>query len=440
MFQLYDKTRRRFCIAGFLMLGLLPSLTVAGWCVYRHTSSYLAAEVNQLSRQLGVSVKLSGLKHLRPGVVLYENVELADHETGQPLLQCRLVEVQCTLQPDERGVRHPVVSVVASQPQIHAASIDRTWRWVQRVFETAPNWLNTEVELSAAEVTLKDAERSQTLTGVEALVESLPQGTHAQLQFRLVGADTPDPAQIRLVRNRQVSPPASGFELHTGGGELPCSLLAMGVGELRPLGNRSRFKGYIWANETTAGWEGEAAGQLVDVDLGGLVTNHFPHRMSGIGQITIQSARFRQGRLEEGSGVIVAGPGTIDRSLVESAVDRLGLTAAEEPLNEERIAYDQLAMSATLDAQGLRLRGRCAGVDPGTILARGSARLLGESPGAPQPMAALVRTLVPQSAVQVPASRQSDWLLRHLPVPDVIAPPGAKVIPPTARGLRVLQR
>jgi hypothetical protein len=40
---------------------------------------------------------------------------------------------------------------------------------------------------------------------------------------------------------------------------------------------------------------------------------------------------------------------------------------------------------------------------------------------------------VPQSEVQVPASRQTDGLLRHLPVPDVIPPPGSKGDAPHAR-------
>jgi hypothetical protein len=35
-------------------------------------------------------------------------------------------------------------------------------------------------------------------------------------------------------------------------------------------------------------------------------------------------------------------------------------------------------------------------------------------------MVALVKALVPDSQVQVPATRQSDWLLRVLPVPDVL--------------------
>ena len=90
-------------------------------------------------------------------------------------------------------------------------------------------------------------------------------------------------------------------------------------------------------------------------------------------------------------------------------------------------------MSVVLDANGLRLRGLCTTAEPGTILSDGRNRLLGEPSRGAQPMAALVQTLVPQSVVQVPASRQTDWLLRHLRVPDVLPPPGAEAIPPTAR-------
>ncbi len=459
-------------MAAFLLLGLLPTLLVGGWCASRHLPGRARAEAENLAAQLGLDVKLEALSYLRPGTVLYEGVELADPETGQALFRCRLLEVAWQEQTDEQGQRRPTLSIVASQPQVETAALRPTWRWLQNLLASQLGRLKTDVQFSAAEVTLHAADGSQTLSDVEGLVEGLPGGTHAQLNFRLVGADTPEPARIRLVRNRQVSPPMSGLELYTGGGELPCNVLAMGLAELRPLGPRCRFRGYIWANETADGWDGEVTGQLVELDLGSLVSDHFPHRMSGAGELTVQSARFRRGRLEEASGILVAGPGTIDRSLVTAAVDRLGLVPGSGvsplPLGEgqgegrvadngtrsvpdtlsadtgtrsvpntlradSRIQYQQLALSATLDARGLRLRGRCADAEPGTILSDGRRRLLGESPQQPQPVAALVQTLVPQSAVQVPASRQTDWLLRHLPVPEVIPPAGAESAPPLAR-------
>jgi len=435
MLQLHDKTRCRVCIAGFFILGVLPAFFVGGWCLARHLPGGKQAEADRLGRQLGMTVKLDGWEHLRPGVVLYKGLELADPETDQTILRCRLLEVNRRWSDEQR---QPTLTLIASQPELPSAAIGKAWCWLQRLLENQLGRLDSDLQFSATELTLRADNHSQTLTDVAAALENLPGGTHAQIRFRLIGAKTPEPARIRIVRNRQVSPPTSGFELYTGGGELPCSVLAMGLSELKPLGPQCRFRGYIWASETPDGWEGEVTGQLVELDFGRLITGHFPHHLSGIGEATIQRARFRHGRLEEGSGILAVGPGTIDRSLVAAAVDRLGLVAdANLPSSSRekglRVAYQELALSVTLDTRGLRLRGRCNVAEPGTILSNGQNRLLGEPLQESQSVSALVRTLVPQSAVQVPASRQTDWLLRHLPVPKVMPILGTEAVPPTAR-------
>ena len=361
----------------------------------------------------------------------------------------------------------------------------KTWQWLQGVLREKLGQLETDVRFSAAALTLHEPEASQTLTSVEGRLDNPNGQTNLLLRFRLVGADTPEPARLEIVRNRQLSPPATGIELYTGDGELPCRLLAMGLGDLRSLGPRCRFRGYLWADETPDGWEGELTGQLVELDLGSLIGDHFPHRLSGIGQATIQSARFTRGRLEDLSATLVAGPGMIDRSLAIAAMDCLGLAPGAEPIlaapvgqpavfgegtgspmqvppglagdpgsrtqvppgrrdlppnaspiqvppgrrdvppDGEPIAYQQLAVAATLDAGGLRLHGRCAAGGPGTILSDGRVALLVESPHPLHPVSALVEMLVPASALQVPASRQTDWLLHRLPVPDALASPGS---------------
>jgi hypothetical protein len=178
-------------------------------------------------------------------------------------------------------------------------------------------------------------------------------------------------------------------------------------------------------------------GQLANLDLGRLVTDHFPHKLTGIGQVTILSSHFRRGRLEEGSVIVAAGPGTVDRSFLAGAVDRLNLVVGKEPaVVGDCIAYDELAFCATLDSHGLRLAGRCGAAGPGAILSDGRNCLLGE-PSQPQPLAALVQTLAPPNALQVPASRQTDWLLHHLPVPEVMPLPGSEALPAQARRLRL---
>ena len=273
--------------------------------------------------------------------------------------------------------------MIASQPEVETAAIGRVWQWLQRLLENSPGRPPANVQISADAVTLRADGGSQTMTEVAALLETLPGRSSAQIDFRLVGAETPEPACIRVVRSREVSPPASRFELSTGDGELPCSVLALAIDELKPLGPRCRFHGQVWASETPDGWEGEVAGQLAELDFGSLISDHFPHHLSGIGRATITSARFRRSRLEECCGVVAAERGTIGRSLLAAAVDRLGLVPGPAPLPPgNRVAYEELAMSIVLHANGLRLRGLCGTAEPGTILSDGRNRLLGEPPRA----------------------------------------------------------
>jgi hypothetical protein len=430
MFHLHDTTRRRIGLTGFLMLGVLPALLVVGWCVDRRLPGRIEAESELLSQRLGLNVKLGELRHLQPGVTLYEGLEAADPETGRRVFRCRLLEISKGQQTDAQGQRRPTLTVIASQPEIEADALDRIWQCLQRTLEGFHGPLETDVQISASELTLQSPRDAQTLTDVKATLENLTGGVCARMDFRLVGADTPEPARISIGRDRQTSPPTTRFELYTGDGELPCNVLAMGVDELKPLGPRSRFRGYIWASEMPDGWQGEVSGKLVELDIGRLVSDYFPHRLAGMGEVTIRSARFRHGRLEEGNADVEAGPGTIDRSLMEAAVDRLGLVAGQlPPADSESISYDQLAFVATLDAQGLRLSGRCDASEPGVILSQGRQCLLGQSSRQSMPVVAFVRTLVPQSEVQVPASRQTDWLLRHLPVPEIMSIPGSDTLP-----------
>ena len=59
----------------------------------------------------------------------------------------------------------------------------------------------------------------------------------------------------------------------------------------------------------------------------------------------------------------------------------------------------------------------------GTILQSHDGVLLAEAAGPSGPVVALLRMLVPESEVQVPATRESDWLAARLPLPQVMPPP-----------------
>jgi len=439
MFRLHETARRRVCIAGFFALCVAPTIAVAAWCAVRNRPGYVEAEARRLGRELGVRVSLDGLRHLRPGAVLYEGLELADPETGNLLLRCRLLETTRSKAVNSQG--NPVDSLMLcpSQPEIQADALARLGRLLRRVLQSETPQQNVNVRISAAEMTLHSGKNSQTLTHCRGAVETLPGGSQAQLALRIAGMDTPRPVRIRLDRNRQADPPASAVELDTGGGALPCSLLAMALPELHALGPRCRFRGYLSAQQSPGGqspeqWDGEASGQLLDVDLDRLVSDRLAHKLSGTADVTIQSARFCRGRLQEASGTLAAGPGVISRSLIDAAVSQLGLVPNTPPeMPHDLIAYQQLALAAILDADGLRLQGRCASPQYGTILTDRRGAVLVEPKLRRQPVIGLIRTLVPQNELQVPATRQTDWLIRRLPVPQIVRRPAAEPAAPRAR-------
>ena len=187
------------------------------------------------------------------------------------------------------------------------------------------------------------------------------------------------------------------------------------------LGPHAQFRGSIWATETPDGWEGEMSGQFIEVDLQSLVSEQFPHRLSGPAEITIQNARIHHGRLEEASGMLTAGPGVISRSLLTAALENLHCTAGDAAAKVAALEqYEQLAFAFTIDASGLTLRGQCP-AKRGAILTSRDGALLSESAAA-VPVVSLLRTLVPQSEVQAPATRESAWLISRLPVPEIVPP------------------
>lgn len=442
MFQLHDKTRRRICIAAFMTFGVLPTLLAGGWCVVRHLPGIEQAEARRLGQQLGLAVTLQKAVHVRPGVTRYEGVALADLETGRSVLRCRRLEI--TQEQPNDGQKRPTFSVMISRPELDATSFDRDWQWLQRLMESQAEQWKIDLQFSAAEVVVRAGDRSQTLTSVTGYVETLPDGMQAQADFLLTGASKP--ACLHIVRNRKKFPPMTGFEFETADGFVPCDALAIGLPELKSLGEQCRFRGYIWAWKVAEGWQGGIKNaQLQELDLGRLVATHFPYHMTGSGEADVPSAHFCDGRLTEGAGTLKIGPGTLDRSLAAAAVERLDLAPGDRllsPIVEDNmrgnsVSFKQLALNATINARGLQIHGRCDtsgenAAPPGTILSDGRRCLLGESAMRKSlPTVALVRMLAPTSETDMPANGSADWLVRHLPpMSDAAIPSVAEAVSP----------
>ncbi len=423
MFPLRDTSRRRICLAAFFALCVVPTVIVLACGLVRHLPGHARAEAKRLGRHLGHKVSLTRVRHLQPGVAVYEGLELSDPETGKRLVRCPRLEVRWETTAHATGPTRQRLTLAASQAEIEAADLKPLGQLVHGALTGRLACFQSPLRLTAGEVTLRRGETALTLTHLEGKIERLPDGSQADVAFRVGGFETPKPVQIRIARSHPIEPATTSGGLYTGEGALPCSWLGLGFPELEALGPEARFRGYLWVNESPQGRGGELAGQFAGLDLERLVAAHFPHTLRGTATVTIQQALVQQGRLLEATGSLTAGPGVISRSLVDAAADRLGMErAAALGGSEEPVPYDRLAVSFRIDSDGLQLRGECPPPGSGAVLVSRYDLLLREPMFQPVPIAALLHALVPTAEVQVPATRETDWLTRRLPVPHAAAP------------------
>jgi hypothetical protein len=426
------RTHRILCRFGFLTFCLLPTLLVGGWIVNERViegSPSPAVEAAarpiaeaELSRLLGLKVTLERISYPQTGVTLLENVTIADPETGGRIAAVPALEMAKT----ESGLE-----LIATRPEIDAERWRLLWESLHdRVLRERGETISP-AHLTARQAMLVSdrPDRSPSFSDVEIRLAS----GNAAIEFRLAGAESPHRMRFRANRERSATPPYTRWELHTGESTLPCSLFADRLPWLARLGAGCGFNGSLWAEETAAGWQGEVTGRFLDVDLDRLVSEQFPHKLSGSAKVTFSRLEFEGGRIRQAAGWLDAGPGTISRGLLSGGQETFALRSDARESVKTLSRYARLAFGFELDEVGVRLSGGC---DPeGTLL------ILEDDPQSRfldrhahvTPIASLVRMLAPANEVQVPAAKETDALLRILPLPPIKRPEPVADAAPQAR-------
>ncbi len=416
MFQFHDRTRRRIVLGAFGALCVAPTLLVLLWGLNRQMPWHTAAELKQLASVLGLKVHADRVRNMKPGERRYDGLSLYDPETGHCLFRCEQLEVRHA----GRGSNSPATLVLhARKPVTDASGAAALFQLLSRAMQGQMSPSPLDLQWTADKLVVGEANEAIELAGVSGGMQSHPGAVQAQLQFRLADDAGAEPAHIEIHRNRQVSPAGLEMKLYTGAAPLPCRLLAVGLPAFAPLGPDCQFRGYLRADRMPGGWVGELTGHFSNIDLGRLVRERFAQHLTGLGQVMVERAGFNRGRVEYAWGSITVGPGTIDRLLLDTAVEQMSLIQHAVPnASDDRIPYRQLAANWQLSVDGLHVEGRCTSAGPGTLLAGTEPWQVGEPIIQPLPVAALVRTLVPDQSPEVPATAQAEWLLRHLPLPE----------------------
>ena len=434
MFALHDRVRRRICIAGFFLLCLVPTALVVGWAVAWRLPSHVRGEARRIGHQMGFDVSLGSVEHLRPGAVRLLDVTIRDCEERQTVFVCRRLDAEMKTRTDRRGVAQRVLFLEAKTLSVGVEQLPALGKLVRRLLELRAGNMDIDLNLGIGRVDLvSETDKhviQMTITEIEGGLRTVESGTKARLDFRVADQSMIERASITLSRNRDIRPPCEEFELCTGGAAFPCDMLAQAIAPMRSLGDESRFQGYIHAKRTLEGWQGtiRPAGpayppcEFLDVELDRLVTDRFAHTLSGTVNIAVYQADFREGRLQTLEGCVVGGPGRISSSLLSAAVEHLSLQPGIQSFaRDELVDYDRLEFGFWLGPEhGLTLARRDWKEKPGQpILSSRQGFLLGQTTRFCSVLG-LVRAMVPDVAIHVPATPQANQLASYLPVIEVV--------------------
>lgn len=138
MFQLYDRTRRRIALAALVVLALLPTVIVLAYGVAWRLPQHVQAEAERLGDRIGMKVSMRAIRHLRPGLVRYEGLELLNPETGRPVLRCGTLQAGWDQIADDQGRQQAVLLLSAADAEIDTAQAEQLWRLADRLFWGGP--------------------------------------------------------------------------------------------------------------------------------------------------------------------------------------------------------------------------------------------------------------------------------------------------------------
>jgi hypothetical protein len=409
MFAMTRSTRILLCRLGCIAFCVLPTGIVGGWVCWRSTARFAVAQradwERELSLRLGLKVQVERVNYPAPAVARLERVRLLDPSSRRCLAAADAVEVVA----ESRGWR-----VELWQPRVQAADLPLlAGRILDRVLG-GPQELTGECRLTARELSIAGAGTAQSLLECRAHFAATPSGPQLAGECRLPEAGQAARPMLISVNSRQ-------WTLDTSGQALPCDLLAEVWPGASRLGKSCRFVGTVSHERISDQWSAEVAGRLGPLDLDALVTEQFPHQLSGQATLDIERLAVEQGRLAELRGTLRASHGTLSRSLIAAARDHLQLNV-EGGLADDAdgmpVPYQRLAIGFELSGRSLSVTGQADPTRAG-VVADNTAGIVAEAPPGHSVAAVnLIRMLLPQSDFQVPAARQTAQLVGLLPLPD----------------------
>jgi len=390
-----ERSTRRIRAARtlFVLVGVLPCLVLVAWSVQRRSPGHRQAVAAAWQRSLGVPIEVGRIEHLRPGVIRAHD--------------CRIGEA--------REIVVPVVDVEASAGEVRLRidTLACDAAAMRLAGELAAGWIGQAARFPQdciVEVRSLDWRGAATEATADVRVECVAHGGFRAV--RVVRRDV-EGDSLRIVRGGGAESP---IEVEARVATLLPVELAAAVAGWPSAGLESAtFSGEFIGRSQAGRWSGTGGGRIDGVDLAAC-TSLLPGRARGRADLDLRRLDLRDGRVVACDLGVVAGPGEVDRILLESLVTTLGCRPGTG-LHAASAAVRGLTRAAAdirLDHRGIEVVGGSA-LDGALVVGEG-VRLI-EPPVAAIPPERLAWLVAAPGAVYVPSSGAGAWLMSVLPDP-----------------------
>lgn len=429
----HRQTAATLLLAAFLAA---PTGYVVWWSWSLRRPEHVRAVERELGRELGLAVRIEGVRYPRPGAVEYRGLVLRDEggsdRKGSPAELLRADRVHLQRSGGQVTIRTDGLRLASGSPRL---AMVRVTTLLQRA-GTEP--------LSPIGLTARSCELEfggglrYSLRDLAGTLRPQSGGPTFTASYRVVSGAATSRCELALVRSRRGAAMTTALSFRTTeAAGVPARCLDPFFDSTELLGAQARFEGELTLEQVGAGdWGALVRGTFSDIDLAALFARlGLEHRLSGRARLTVDEARWGD-RPEQGPGFIAArgqllatSGGTIGLGLLQALQSNLHFRLSDR-LNPSRPEqeYASLGLGFALEPNGeLRIEG-ALGADyaPGAVLVQAQRFApLASAPDGTLTGTGLVQTLVPGRTDRpeqfIPARFESLMIQRVLPAPPRVA-------------------
>ncbi len=409
MFVARSANRIRRARLAFLAAGLIPTVVLVGWAVHLRSDAHRATVERRWQESLGLPIAVGRIEHPRPGVIrAYDCVLPA--AGSRPAVAVSVLEIESSA--DEDRLRLPWI---AGDTGTAAVAIELAGRWLTDDLRFRRACIIDIARFSWGDAATRDGDDPGTPLHPLRIECVRHDGSRA---IRIVRRGTTDD-EFRIVRHPPSSPDGTNTYqidavLRT---PVPLAVVALTAGRPPSLavgGPQATVTGSIEARCTESGWQGDARGTLVGLDLATAAAT-LGDRAAGTATVEISRLAWNEGRLTDALLEAVAGEGWIDRRLFDRIVlalaARPGAAAARVPPTEP-LVFDAAGCIVAIGPHGVQVQ-PSARVPTGLATTRGEILLA--APAGPVSSDRVAWLFSSPGTTFGPTAGPGAWLMSVLP-------------------------